>query len=414
MENTFFINNRNKITEMMSDYSATVLFSGESPVMGGDRLYDFYVNRNFYYAVGIDRENMIFTAVKTGDSVLFTLYIPRLNEQTARWVGANMTADEAKDASGITDIRFIDEFDNGVADMVYRHNATEIYIDTDNRFNRTELTKGLAFAKKIKRGYPHLNILSANGMLADLREIKSGEEVTAIKNGIEITKEGIYTMMKNARPGMTEYELEAYFDFTLKKYGIKHPAFNTIAAGGKNAAILHYEGNNSVVNDGEMILFDLGAVWNNYSADITRTFPVNGKFTEVQKDFYNMVLKGQQMVIDMIKPGLPFGDMNKALREYYLEEMKKRGFADTDEELSKYYFHSVSHHLGLETHDAGTRTGKLKQGMVITVEPGIYIEELGIGIRIEDDVLVTENGCEVLSKDIIKTVEDIEKLMAEE
>ena len=128
----------------MPNHSAMVLFSGESPIMGGDRLYDFYVNRNFYYTAGIDRENMIFTAVKTGDDVLFTLYIPRFNGQTARWVGANMTADEAKSASGIADIRFIDEFDGGVADMVCRHNVTEIYIDTDNRFNRTELTKGLA------------------------------------------------------------------------------------------------------------------------------------------------------------------------------------------------------------------------------------------------------------------------------
>ena len=164
MENTFFINNRNKITEKMPNHSAMVLFSGESPIMGGDRLYDFYVNRNFYYTAGIDRENMIFTAVKTGDDVLFTLYIPRFNGQTARWVGANMTADEAKSASGIADIRFIDEFDGGVADMVCRHNVTEIYIDTDNRFNRTELTKGLAFADKIRRGYPHLNILSANSI----------------------------------------------------------------------------------------------------------------------------------------------------------------------------------------------------------------------------------------------------------
>lgn len=414
MKKDFFIENRNKIAHKMNPATAMVLFSGCAPVMGGDRLYDFYVNRNFYYAAGIDRENMILTVLKTADTVAHTLYIPRFNEQTARWVGANMTEKEAEDISGIGDIRFIDEFDGDIADMVYRNNITDVYVDTDNRFNRGELTKALLFAERLKRGYPHINIMPADTILSSLRQIKSEEEINSVKKGISITKEGIYAMMKNAHPGMMEYEIEAYFDFTLKKYGVKHPAFNTIAAGGKNAAVLHYEDNNSRVNDGEMILFDLGAAWNNYSSDITRTFPVNGKFTDTQKDLYNMVLRGQQLVIDMIRPGLPFGDMNRALREYYLVEMKKRGFADTDEELNKYYFHSVSHHLGLETHDVGTRTGALEPGMVITVEPGIYIEEMGLGIRIEDDVLVTETGCEVLSKDIIKTVEDIEAFMAGE
>lgn len=414
MDNNLYIKNRKKLFDKMTCNSAVVLFSGEAPVKSGDSLYDFFVNRNFFYVTGIEREKMIFAAVKAEGNEFCTLFIPRDNGQMARWVGANLEENEAKELSGIEDVKYIDEFDDEFGDYIYRHKITALYIDTDNRFNRGAVTPGLKFAEKVRTGYPCVEIKDACNIFSDLRQRKEPEEIEAMKKAISITKDGIYSMMKNSKGGMIEYEIEAYFDFELKRNGVRTPAFNTIAAGGKNATVLHYGDNNCVVNDGEMILFDLGACWENYSADITRTFPVNGKFTDIQKDFYNMVLKGQKLVIDMIRPGIPFADLNKALREYYVEEMKKRGYASNDAELSEYYFHSVSHHLGLETHDVGSRNGLLEEGMVITVEPGIYIEELGIGIRIEDDVMVTKDGCEVLSKDIIKEADDIEKFMCGE
>lgn len=410
MDKNFYIKARKRLAESI-DCGAVILFSGEAPVKSGDSLYDFYVNRNFFYFTGINREKMIFVLVKNNENVTETLFIPRDNGEAARWVGANMTVSEARELSGIEDIGFIDEFDDVFSDYIYRQNVKKVILDCDNRFNRGAFSKALLFAEEIKKSYPALLIESGEEIFASLRQIKEDEEIKCIKKAISITKDGICSMMKNAKPDMAEYEIEAYFDFELKRNGVKQPAFNTIAAGGKNAATLHYEDNNCIVKDGELILFDLGAAYNGYSADITRTFPVNGKFSDEQKYFYDLVLRGQKLVIDMIRPEVPFGDLNKALREFYVKELKNKGMVESDSDLSEYYFHSVSHHLGLETHDVGDRNGLLKEGMVITVEPGIYIRQMGLGIRIEDDVLVTKDGCEVLSKDIIKEIDDIEKLM---
>ncbi len=220
-------------------------------------------------------------------------------------------------------------------------------------------------------------------------------------------------MMKHAKPGMMEYEIEAYYDFVLRKNGVKDKAFQTIAASGMNGTVLHYMNNSKRTEENDLILIDAGAQWGYYSGDISRTFPVSGKFTPLQKTVYNIVLKGQQLIIDNIKPGVMYPELNEMLKEYYFDELKKLGLVKTKEEVFNYYFHGVSHFIGAETHDVGDRSQSLKPGMVISVEPGLYIEEWGIGIRIEDDALVTENGCEILTKNMIKTVEDIERFMAE-
>jgi Xaa-Pro aminopeptidase len=219
-------------------------------------------------------------------------------------------------------------------------------------------------------------------------------------------------MMKNSKAGMYEYELEAYFDFELKRNGVKDKAFTTITASGKNGTVLHYSENSRKTAENELVLVDCGATYKYYSGDITRTFPVNGKFTDEQRLFYNIVLEGQKKVISAVREGIEYKSLNDILKKHYAVELKKCGLIKEDSEVSKYYYHSVSHQLGLETHDAGRRNcGVLKAGMVITVEPGLYIAEKSIGIRIEDNVLVTKDGCEVLSADIVKEIDDIEKLM---
>lgn len=223
---------------------------------------------------------------------------------------------------------------------------------------------------------------------------------------------GVEAMMANARPGMMEYEIEAHFDFTLMQHGAREKAFQTIAAAGKRGTILHYTKNNGKTKDGDLLLVDCGAQVDWYNGDISRTFPVNGKFTERQKLVYNIVLEGQQKVIDAIRPGQPFSRLNEILKEHYLEALKEIGLVKTMADVAKYYYHGVSHYLGAETHDIGRYTERVLQpGMVLTVEPGLYIEEWGIGIRIEDDALVTEDGCEIMTKDMIKTVEEIEAFM---
>ena len=250
-------------------------------------------------------------------------------------------------------------------------------------------------------------------VFSDLRLLKEDWELERMRRAMDITRLGIEEMMRQAKPGMKEYEIEACFDYVLKKNGVQQKAFQTIAAGGVRGTILHYVGNDQPVADGELILIDAGAQVDWYNGDISRTFPVNGKFTERQKLVYEIVLEGQQKVIEAIRPGVPFASLNELLKEHYFEELKKIGLVETEADVAKYYYHGVSHYLGAETHDIGRYAERtLQPGMVLTVEPGLYIEEWEIGIRIEDDVLVTEHGREVMTADMIKTVEEIEAFMA--
>jgi Xaa-Pro aminopeptidase len=265
----------------------------------------------------------------------------------------------------------------------------------------------------VKKRYPFVRIKNIFPKIIPLRMVKSKEEIEEMKKAIEITIKGVESLMKNAKVGMKEYQLEAYYEFVCRSSGIKDYAFKTIAASGKNATILHYVDNNSEIKDGDLILFDLGAQHNYYNADITRTFPVNGVFSERQKEVYNAVLRVNERVIKTIKPGLEYKELNKMATEWIAEECIKLGLIKNKEEVSKYYWHSIGHSLGLDTHDISNkdRNTIFKEGMVWTVEPGIYIEEESIGIRIEDDVLITSDGVQVLTKDMIKTVEDIEEFM---
>jgi Xaa-Pro aminopeptidase len=273
-------------------------------------------------------------------------------------------------------------------------------------------TEAQQFAKEAAERYPGLGMRNIYDKIRKMRVKKAAVEAENIKEAIEITGKGIENIMRHAQAGLGENELQAHFDFTLTCSGVKDHAFTPIVASGKNGAVLHYHDNNCTVPDGSLVLLDLGAQYGYYSADISRTFPINGRFTERQAILYNIVLKAQLETMKAIKPGVPYTKLKEVTKKVLINECKQIGLIKEDSEISKYYYHGVAHHLGLDTHDVGDREGALEAGMVLTVEPGLYIEEEGIGIRIEDDVLITENGCENLSQHIIKTVEEIEAFMA--
>ena len=244
-----------------------------------------------------------------------------------------------------------------------------------------------------------------------LRSTKLPCEISAIKRAVNTTKKGIECLMKNAKAGMYEYQLEAYFDLTIKQDGNKPVAFKTIAASGINATTLHYSTNDSIINDGDLILFDLGCKDSHYCSDITRTFPVNGKFTPLQKKIYNIVLKANKKICKVAKAGMT----SKELQEICIEELAtgclKAKLIKEKEEIKKYYFHGVSHSIGLDTHDPIMRNRPLPINAVISNEPGLYFPEYNIGIRIEDDLLLKDDKAINLSKNIIKEVKAIEKFM---
>ena len=413
MAKVFFTQNRQRLAERMPQNSIAVLFAGKAPCKRGDEYYPFSPDRNFYYLTGIEREDMIFVLAKYGAQTEEILFLPRDNGEMAKWVGANMTAEEAQEVSGISDLRPLDAFTEDFAALVFRQNLTTLCLDMEHRQWADTQTPALRFAAECRANYPAMQFLDLYPIFGDLRLIKTPFELERMRKAMEITRKGLEAMMLHARPNMYEYEMEAYFDFTLMQNGVRHKAFSTIAAAGERATILHYSKNDGIAKDGDLLLVDCGAQYEWYNGDITRTFPVNGKFTPRQRMVYEIVLEGQQKVIDAIRPGLPFSRLNEILKEHYLTALQEIGLAETMEDVTKYYYHGVSHYLGAETHDIGRYISRdLQPGMVLTVEPGLYIPQWESGIRIEDDVLVTENGCEVMTKDMIKTVDEIEAFLA--
>lgn len=407
-----FENNRKKLIESMKENSLLILFAGSAPYRSADQVYKFTPNRNFYYLTGIDEPNVIVTILKTDKEAIETVYVEREDELMAKWVGRAISKDEASEVSGIKSTKYLDEFDSTISSYIDRRGISKIYLDLERQSINIPSTKAQDMANTLRVKYPHLKIKNIFHNIAKLRMVKNDREVELIQKAIGITKEGILAMAKNLTPGMKEYEVEAYFDFKIKSLGASAHAFSTICAAGKNATVLHYEDNNQEAKDGDLILFDLGAEYDYYCSDISRTIPINGKFTDRQKQIYQIVLNAMKEVEKNTKPGLTLADLNNIAKKALAKGCIEIGLIEKEEEIGKYYFHSVGHSLGLDTHDVWIVDSKLEEGAVITNEPGLYIEEEGIGIRLEDDLLVTKDGCINLSKDIPVEIEDIEALMS--
>lgn len=403
-----FEKHRKAIFKQMEDNSILISISRQKEESIVKQTFD--INRNYYYLCGVIEFENIVVLTKTNDSLSEIIFINPYDEYKAKWVGAPKSKEEVSEISGIENVRYLDSFNQYLNSAL--NNIENVYLDIPTTSLNSDLSVDELYAKKLKEKKPWINIKNARTLFAHARTIKEPEEILEMKEAIAITNKGIEAIMTNMKESY-EYQIESYFDQAIKYYGATGYAFPTIAASGKNATCLHYGENNCIAHDGDLILFDLGASVNMYCADISRTFPVNGKFTERQKQLYNIVLKGQQLVFEHAKPGVTTRDLNNVLVSYYQEELMKIGLIDKPEDVSKYYYHGVSHHIGLDCHDLCEYT-VLKPGCVISNEPGLYIAEEGIGIRIEDDVLITEDGAEWLSSQIIKTVEDIEEFMKEQ
>lgn len=407
MKKDFYINNRNKVLNKIKDNSLFILFAGTAPKKTADEKYPFTPNRNFYYLTGIDEEEHILVLSKIEGELKEYLFIKEVDPVREKWEGKTIRKEEVFSICGIKNVNFLGDFNSFIEKNILNGEEINLYLDLEKE------NKSYDFIKEIKDKYFNVNILNSHRLVGELRLIKTEEEISRVRKAIAITIEGVKELMKNSKEGIKEYELEAYFDFACKKNGVKDLAFKTIAATGKNATVLHYVNNDCELKHGDLILFDLGAQYKYYNADISRTFPVSGKFTERQKEVYNAVLRVNERVIKEMKPGISFLELNKKAKEWIAEECILLGIIKNKEEVSRYYYHSIGHSLGMDTHDIEleNRNVIFQPGMIYTVEPGIYIEEEGIGIRIEDDVLITEEGNEVLTKKMIKTVDEIEEFM---
>ena len=408
MESYVFSKNREKIFDLMEDKS--ILFV-ESNRLGSDDIFKqtYNVNRNYYYLCGVFEFDNKIILIKDGDTRLARIYINPYDELKAKWIGAPLSKEEITKISGIEDVRYISSYYRDLEILTDSYKI--LYLDIEPTGATEELNHMQLFAKRIKNRNPWVDVYNARLLFSKARTIKQPEEIEEMKKAIEITKKGLENVLSHIGP-MYEYQLESYFDQAVKFYGATGYSFPTIAASGKNATCLHYQDNNSFAKDGDLILFDLGASLGMYCADISRTYPINGKFSPRQKELYEIVLNGQKLVFNNAKPGVTVRELNQILVKYFAKELKRIGLIKEDSEVSKYYYHSVSHHMGLDCHDLCEYTA-LKPGSIISNEPGLYIAEEGIGIRIEDDVLITDDGAQWLSPQIIKEVDDIEKFIKE-
>ena len=412
-----FIKNRNKYFEKVEDNSLSILFSGRLLNRTSDENYDFEVDKNFYYLTGINQDEVILVLLKSGESKRSVLFIEENDLTYIKWYARKLYIEEAKEISGIDEVYYLPSVDSFIFNSL---NSTrsgnvlydKVYLNLERRNQLGYNTLALDYSRKFKKNYPDIDLKNNYNLIVSLRMVKEKEEIELIKESIATTKGGIEALMKNAKAGLYEYQLESYYDQYIKYNGQKEVSFKTIAASGVNATILHYSLNNTKIGKDELVLFDLGCRTDFYISDITRMIPSSGKFTKRQKEVYEAVLRVNKKCIAFLHDGVTWKEYNDYANNLIGEECVKLGLIKDKSEFRKYYWHSIGHSIGLDTHDPSLNFTPITEGMTLTVEPGIYIEEEKIGVRIEDDVLITKDGCIVLSKDIIKEVDEIEKFMA--
>ncbi len=417
-----FINNRKRFVKQMLPNSIAVFVSNDEWPSNGDAIHTFKQNSNLFWLSGITQEDsMVILFPDCPDSKYReVLVLVRPNELKEKWDGKRLRIKEAFAISGMSTVVWADSIDALLQTWI--HLADTIYLDTNENDRKASSIRSrqYRFADEIKTAYPLHNYQRAAKIMKELRSIKTKEEIEVVQKAIDITEHTFRRLLTFIQPGVNEYEIEAeiFHDFLLQR--ATGPAYNSIIASGDNARTLHYISNNSECKDGDLILMDFGAEYGGYCADLTRTVPVNGKFGRRQKTVYNACLHLHNYAKSILKPGITITDYTEKVGEEATQQFLKIGLLRKSEVKNedpenrayrKYLYHGISHHLGLDVHDLGTRTEPIKAGMLFTIEPGIYIEEEKMGVRIENNFWITRNGNIDLMKNIPITVEEIEALM---
>jgi Xaa-Pro aminopeptidase len=387
-----------------------------------DQFYPFRQNSDLFYLCGINQEKtVLFMSPDYPDiSMQEILLIRRSNQKLETWEGHKLTIEEARAISGIHTVRYFDEMDSVLAPLIMH--AENIYLNLPEflKFIPEIPCRDLRFAKEIKEEFPAHHYERLAPIMGDLRTIKSEEEIALVREACRITGEAFKRVLHYVKPGMMEYEAEAEITYSFLKQGARGHAYDPIIASGKNACALHYTSNNKSLNDGELLLMDFGAEVGNYAADCSRTIPVNGHFNARQKDLYKAVLDVFRFACSLMKPGNTIQQIHQEVCKRFGTEHVRLGLYTTEalENQSKeyplfqeYYMHGTSHFLGLDVHDVGSKELELRPGMILTCEPGIYIASEETGIRLENNLLITQHGHEDLMKGIPIEPEEIEAIM---
>lgn len=413
MKAEYYVRNRHRLYEKMVSGSILVLFSGEEIRKTADEFYPFFAERNFVYMTGLTCKQAVLLAVKDGEgTVAEHLYILPPDAMAERWTGRRVKPAEAERISGVADVRFRDGFAGDLQTLLGSGNYGTCYLDLFKNAPEDIARPAHGLSDRLETAYPEVEILDACAIIRALRTIKSPEEILALREAEKKTKAGILAMMRASRPGMYEYQYKAEFDRALGQFGPEGPGFPSIISAGENNFCIHYYSYTGQAHDGDMVLNDVGAQHNHMITDVSRGWPCNGKFTERQKLLYECALATSDYLFSIIKPGMPMADVDATIKRYNFERLKDAGVLKSFDEIGKLMWHGGSHHIGYDTHDVVQRPEIIGPNMAFCVDVGIYHEEWGIGFRLEDNCLVTQTGCENLSRDIPRTVYDLEAVMA--
>lgn len=412
MDKDFYVDNRCKLAENLADGDLMLFFSGESVRKTADENYPFFTNRNFLYLTGIQQERTALLLHRRNGDLQATLFALMPDPAREMWTGRRTTWDELAEMSGVTQIENIDMLERVLDGLLALRPAATLWLCFDALAPERAFDLERQFAARISTRHPHVAIRNSYPLVCTLRKIKSHDEIEAIRQGMAITAAGIARLMRMARPGKMEYELEAEFHHELAAHGQRRTAFPSIIASGERIFYLHYSSLMGQVAEGELILTDVGAAYDEYCTDISRVFPANGRFSQRQADIYRVAYEANRAVMAQVRPGVPFSMPNRVCREVAFAGLKALGILDDFADIGSYVWHGVTHHVGLDVHDVGGYEEPMAENMVFTVDAGIYVREWGIGLRIEDNVCVTAAGCENLSAAIPATIEEIEAVMA--
>jgi Xaa-Pro aminopeptidase len=422
LDSQIFIQNRNRFVAKMQKNSIAIIVSNDEYPLNGDALHGFKQNTELFWLTGIEQEGSMVILYPDNPDPKYreVLVLVRPQELKEIWDGKRLRANEATAISGMKTIVWLDVLDAPLQQWV--HLADSIYLDSNENDRKNTLlrTNEYRFIDEMKARFPLHTYLRAAKLMKELRAVKTKEEVAVIQKAIDITEVAFRRLLQFIKPGVHEYEIEAEIYHSFLSQRATGVAYHSIIASGDNARTLHYVSNNNVCKDGELVLMDFGAEYGGFCADLTRTVPVNGKFSKRQKQVYNACLHLHNYAKSILKPGISILNYTDKVGEEATKQFLKIGLlgkSDVKNEdaenraYRKYLYHGISHHLGLDVHDLGTRTAPISAGMVFTIEPGIYIKEEKMGVRIENNVWITKTGNQDLMKTMPINAEEIEALM---
>lgn len=422
INNDLFKLNRKNFTEKLQKNAIAIFHSNDEFPRSGDQLFPFKQNADIFYLTGIDQEKSVLVLFPDSPDPKFreALFLLETNEHIAVWEGHKYTKEEARQVSGIQSVFWLDSLDKVLPSLL--HYAERVYLNSNenDRYVHSVPYRDLRFGRDLMDKFPFHEYLRAAPILRDLREIKSTIEVELIRKACDITGHAFRRVLDFVKPGVKEYEIEAEIIHEFIRRRATGHAYHPIIASGANACVLHYGENNRKCRDGDVILMDFGAEYGNYNADLSRSIPVNGRFTDRQRAVYNAVLRVMKESIQMLVPGTIPTEYIKEVGKLMESELLGLGLisrhdvekqTDDAPAFRKYFMHGISHHLGIDVHDIGHRYREMAPGMIFTCEPGIYIPEEGLGIRLENNILITEDGNVDLMTGIPLEADEIEELM---